>query len=191
LTRSAFWDARSEATRVARDERLILGFSLPMTVDPIETWMHGRWEDRNWRNVPGPFYGAETDTCRVGPEAAPANVLCDETGQEFVWRQPRTTDEVGAVLDAAYQDPFWGYGWDGDDHWTPEMVRGWWQDRGQVLEWIDDELVRHRRRRDERGLSLVAFRRHLETELSDLLRGYVLWLDERRLAEDGEPLPDL
>jgi hypothetical protein len=26
----------------------------------------GTWEDRNWRNVPGPLYGAMTDNCWVG-----------------------------------------------------------------------------------------------------------------------------
>jgi len=26
----------------------------------------GKWAERNWRNVPGPFYGAMTDNCWVG-----------------------------------------------------------------------------------------------------------------------------
>jgi hypothetical protein len=43
----------------------------------------GRWEERSWLNVPGPFYGAETDTCATGRRAAPSNVLYTVDGQEF------------------------------------------------------------------------------------------------------------
>ena len=30
---------------------------------------------RNPLNIPGPFYGAETDTCETGPEARPSRTL--------------------------------------------------------------------------------------------------------------------
>jgi hypothetical protein len=32
---------------------------------------------RNPFNIPGPFYGAETDTCHTGPHEAPGNILLD------------------------------------------------------------------------------------------------------------------
>ncbi|QES59084.1 hypothetical protein DEJ51_20650 [Streptomyces venezuelae] len=31
----------------------------------------GRWEDRNWRNVPGPFYAGATDEMALGRLDAP------------------------------------------------------------------------------------------------------------------------
>jgi hypothetical protein len=58
----------------------------------------GRWQDKNWLNVPGPFYGAMTDTCGCGPFEAPQNVLMDEDTSEFIYRQPRNERELRAVL---------------------------------------------------------------------------------------------
>ncbi|MDX3639457.1 hypothetical protein [Streptomyces sp. MB09-02B] len=45
---------------------------LPAVGDDREAFK-GRWEDRLWLNVPGPLYGAETDTCRTGRLHAPAH----------------------------------------------------------------------------------------------------------------------
>jgi hypothetical protein len=133
------------------------------------SYLKGDWADRNWRNVPGPFYGAETDTCECGPSAAPLNVLCDETGQEFIWRQPRSMDELRAVLDAACQDPFNGYGCDGDEHWTPETVLEWWERRERVIDWLAIE-----------GRAVVTpFRAYIDGELGDDLRRYADWLSRR------------
>jgi hypothetical protein len=79
---------------------------------------------RNRFNVPGPFYGAETDTCWTGPHEAPGNVLLDRDGQEFVCRQPADATELRDVLSAALCECFCGYGADGDDHWTLPLIRG-------------------------------------------------------------------
>ncbi|WP_075737002.1 ferredoxin [Streptomyces acidiscabies] len=35
----------------------------------------GQWPDRKWLNVPGPFYGADTDNCGTGRLHAPGHVL--------------------------------------------------------------------------------------------------------------------
>lgn len=92
-----------------------------------------RWAERDWRNVPGPFYGAGTDNCWMGRLIAPAHVLYDdEWGAEFVYRQPRDTAQALALLGAVAQDPMAGYACDGDDHWTPELIRDWWRERGRV-----------------------------------------------------------
>jgi hypothetical protein len=48
--------------------------------EPPETYFLGRWEQRHPLNVPGPFYGAETDTCCDGPPLAPASLMVDEEG---------------------------------------------------------------------------------------------------------------
>jgi hypothetical protein len=86
----------------------------------------GEWADLNVMNVPGAFYGAETDTTGEGPELAPASIALDVGGQAFVWRQPRNDHEIHAVMTAASSDPFSGYGWHGDEFWTPDLVAVWW-----------------------------------------------------------------
>jgi hypothetical protein len=151
-----------------------------------ESYLKGRWEDKNWRNVPGPFYGAETDSCCAGPTQAPANVLYDELGQEFIWRQPRNSNEVRAVLDAAYQDPFDGYAWDGNDDWTPRAVREWWADRARLVEWIDGRLRDPSLSKRESGQLVIAalrdFRDYVGGSLEEDLQSYIVWLEERRVA---------
>ena len=91
-----------------------------------ESYFRGTWDGRHSLNVPGPFYGAETDTCCNGPSYAPRSLLYDDGGAGFVWRQPRDEDETYALMSGASSDPFSGYAADGDQHWTPEGVRDWW-----------------------------------------------------------------
>src|SRR5205085_10529256 len=67
---------------------------------------------RNPLNIPGPFYGAETDTCEMGTAEAPHNVLLDESGQEFVFTQPSNENELRDILGAAICECFVGYGAD-------------------------------------------------------------------------------
>ncbi|MFE5723985.1 hypothetical protein [Streptomyces erythrochromogenes] len=155
-----------------------------------------RWAERDWRNVPGPFYGAGTDTCWMGRLIAPAHVLYDdEWGAEFVYRQPRDTAQALALLGAVVQDPMVGYACDGDDHWTPELVRDWWRDRGRVREWAAalDRKWSVSSRAEEReaaggGREYVAY---IDADLAEDLRHYTFWLSEGRPAHPGEPLPSL
>jgi hypothetical protein len=88
----------------------------------------GRWDDRLWLNVPGPFYGGATDTCWTGRLSAPAQVLYGgEYLTEYVYRQPRTPADTALLVEAADNDPFLGYGCDDDSRWTPATVLGWWR----------------------------------------------------------------
>ena len=82
-----------------------------------EGWQHiseagsffqGKFAEKNPFNFPGPFYGALTDTCETGPMEAPANVMLDSQGQEFLFRQPATMNELRQVISAALCDPFQG-----------------------------------------------------------------------------------
>jgi hypothetical protein len=53
----------------------------------LDETFRGRWEERNWRNVPGPFYGAMTDNCWIGRLHAPRHVLYGDDAdyeQEFL-----------------------------------------------------------------------------------------------------------
>jgi hypothetical protein len=59
--------------------------------EPTQWPFTGRWEERNWRNVPGPFYAGETDSLQIGRLAAPDHVCYDDDigngfGFEFIYR---------------------------------------------------------------------------------------------------------
>jgi hypothetical protein len=168
-----------------------------VATEPPESYLRGRWESRNWRNVPGPFYAAETDTCGCGVPASPSNVLYDELGQEFLWRQPQDLAELQAVLEAASHDPFDGYAMDGDDHWTPAEIRQWWTERRKLGSWIDAQLRNPAlwwTEVDQDQLVLNGLRRfqvYLGAQLSNDLRVYMYWLEERRAPSEGVPLPTL
>src|SRR5262249_12309829 len=98
---NGYWGARRAATAL-RDEPLWNAhYGRLQDMGPPETYLKGVWDDRNWLNVPGPFYGAPTDTCCSGNEQAPGHVLVDERGAEFIWRQPRNEDDLRNVLSAA------------------------------------------------------------------------------------------
>ncbi|WP_230687077.1 hypothetical protein [Catellatospora vulcania] len=194
MTERDYWDPLPTA-RAAVGTPYDDGPYRKVLVAPLDTTFRGVWSERNWRNVPGPFYGAQTDTCLTGRLHAADLVLYDEGGQEFVYRQPTDQAAVYRLLMAAEEETFLGYGADGDDHWTPDAVRAWWRDRGRVLEsirqgrdeWRDGT---HRLERDQFA-GLAEYRRYIEHGLEDHLRRYSFWLDHRRDRRPGETLPDL
>lgn len=137
----------------------------------------GSWAARDWRNVPGPYYTAETDTCGGGRAFAPSLVLVTEHWNEFVYRQPTDSAQLLQLLDAAYDDPFGGYGSDGNSHWTPELVRSWWADRNRLLDWIAAaEAQMAAENAPEEVVSLGEFRTDIEGPLEARLEAYALWL---------------
>jgi hypothetical protein len=156
-----------------------------------------QWDQKNWRNVPGPFYTAETDTCLTGREEAPNNVLYDEMGQEFIFRQPRSPEEVYQLVAAAYVDPFIGYGCDGNDHWTSQDIREWWRRRDELLNWIlgqlrnpESESRTHENYIEQNQLkALRDFEQYFATGLHHYLRAYVFFLENRRIPQESDPLP--
>jgi hypothetical protein len=89
----------------------------------------GVWAEKSELNVPGAFFAAVTDTLCEGQALAPANVAFTDSWQEFVWRQPRDEAEIDAVIEAARADCCGGYGRNGNDHWTPDLVAAWWEGR--------------------------------------------------------------
>jgi hypothetical protein len=163
---------------------------------PPAAYLRGEWGSRDWRNVPGPFYGAETDSCWMGRDIAPRHVVYEDGfGSEVVFRQPQNPAEVHLVLTAAWNDPFGGYACDGDDHWTLDLVREWWADRERLAAWIDDlgrrwsVSERADERENARGLSDYA--NYVDHGLETYLREYAFWLENRRARMPGEPLPEL
>ncbi|MFI5527248.1 ferredoxin [Kitasatospora sp. NPDC051853] len=162
----------------------------------------GRWEDRLWLNVPGPVYGGETDNCGTGRLHAPRHVLYgDDYFGEYVYRQPRTPGEAADVLVAIEEEPWGGYNCDGDQRWTPDLVREWWRDRGRVLEYLRDQS------REWERIDTMDPRQHTVEGVRDFaayitggtdsgsletdLRTYLYWLEERRSPTPDDLLPDL
>lgn len=143
----------------------------------------GNFFDKNWWNIPGPFYGAMTDTCETGPLEAPANVMMDDEGQEFVFRQPTNVVELRGVIRAAYCDPFNGYGADGDNHWTLELIREWWRHRDDMFARQNELLQTNK--------SVDAWVRFMSTSAEDYLRRYSFFIEKGKLPEDTDHLPEL
>ncbi|MGW6972062.1 ferredoxin [Streptomyces sp. NPDC054952] len=194
--RSGYWDPLP-AARTAADTPVPEAVpNLVLALPHPEVYLTGRWAERNWRNVPGPFYGAATDTCWSGRMAAPDHVLYDdETGHEFVYRQPRNAVEVDRLLFAAWTDPLSGYGWDGDQHWTAGSVRTWWHERARLREWATDLKTAWSPHSDadcqEAATGLAVLLAYLDGELETDLRLYLYWLEERRSPGPAEALPKL
>jgi hypothetical protein len=196
-----YWDPLPTA------RRLVEGLN-----QPVERLFTGRWEQRNWRNVPGPFYAGETDSLAIGRLAAPGHVCYDDDlgggfGFEFIYRQPVNARETEAVVEACQIELYSGYNWDGDDHWTTEAVREWWRNQGRVREWAvaiaadwgadthphwgynaDPKYLGHYHDAAQGHRDFIAY---LDDGLEAYLRGYLFWLDQRREPRAREPLPDL
>ena len=160
----------------------------------LSTGTEQKWADKNWLNVPGPFYTGETDDGMNGPVYAPGLILCGgEYGMEFIYHQPSSPREVGLLLEAAWGDPMGGYAWDGDERWTPELIRTWWEGRARVSEWIVAERKRCSESSNQLDRDAIPYLRRFAVSLgSDLecyLRGYTFRLLEGRDPEPDEQLP--
>jgi hypothetical protein len=196
-SRPAAAEGRHRYDPVVPDQRDDLYWDPTPHLDDV-VGFRGKWDERNWRNVPGPMYGAMTDNCWVGRLHAPRHILYGDAGeyeQEFLYRQPRTLAELHGLLVGMSEDPLLGWSCDGDAHWTPALVREWWHDRARLLEWI---AVKHRAwsessREDEReaAAGLADYRAYIEGELPDHLRLYVYFLDHGAGLAPGDPLPTL
>jgi len=143
----------------------------------------GKFEDRNPLNIPGPFYGAETTKCWIGPNEAPNNVMLDWGGQEFVFRQPTTIGELQQVIKAAICDPFSGYGADGDDHWNVRLIREWWEGMENRLAQIG-QLASMNDNTDQ-------WASFSNSQAERYLRKYAFFVENQRLPKLADHLPDL
>ncbi|MEU6237000.1 hypothetical protein [Kitasatospora sp. NPDC047058] len=162
----------------------------------------GLWADRNWRNVPGPFYGADTDSMQMGRHDAPFHIAYDDDhgpldGREFVYRQPTGPGQTHDLLSGCFFG-HGGFAMDGDDHWTVPAVREWWQERGRLREWavgVSDRWSRargeYREHYRDAAQGLRDYIAHLDHGLEEYLRGYLFQLAERRPPRADESLPVL
>lgn len=143
----------------------------------------GNFAEKNPFNIPGPFYGAMTDTCGAGPVEAPANVMLDSDGQEFLFRQPSNVEELRQVIGAAICDPFLGYGADGNSNWSLASIREWWKNRYDLVRKA--ALIHQPKEQVDR------WRSYLEEEAEPYLRAYAFFVEERRLPLADNALPNL
>ena len=158
--------------------------SIPVAVDlhGVEIFS-GRFEERNCFNIPGPFYGAQTDTCETGPAEAPDNILLDGNGQEFVFRQPATIEELQRIIGAAICDPFLGYGADGNEHWNLRLIREWWRDKENRFAQISSLSATNQ--------STDHWLSYSMSQAENYLRCYAFFVEHRRLPKPADHLPDL
>jgi hypothetical protein len=75
-------------------------------------------------------------------------------------------------------------------HWTAATVHEWWAERHLVRAWALGSRL-DRPGRPEEAAALQDYADYIDGELAVHLRGYLFWLDERRLPNDGELLPEL
>ncbi|WP_031518346.1 hypothetical protein [Streptomyces sp. NRRL F-5123] len=169
--------------------------AIPLLGDARDAF-RGQWSERQWLNVPGPFYGAETDNCGTGRIHAPGLVLYEaDYFTEYVYRQPRTPGELRQLVDAAQDEVFGGYGCDGDSHWTPTGVREWWRERRRVSEYLAARRADWEADDAKFGQGVAAaaleYAACIEGELASHLRVYLFWLEERRSPATTDRLPVL
>lgn len=188
-----YWDP--VPTVATSTELPVIGAEHHVLGDPGD-YLRGRWNERDWRNVPGPFYGANTDSCWTGRLIAPDHIVYEDGfGSEVVFRQPRNPCETQLLLTAARADPYCAYAYDGDEHWTLELIRDWWAERAKLAEWLSDlerEWSAHDRDQErEAAHGLRAYSNFLEGRLENFLRDYAFWLDNGRPGQPHETLPNL
>lgn len=153
-------------------------------IDDLTEFFRPNFSAKNPLNLPGPFYGAETDTCCTGPQNAPDNVLLDRNGQEFVFKQASTASEFRDIVCAAICECFVGYGADGDAHWRLSTIRDWWRTR-------DDMLAQDIHEASCRQQSILQWRRALQGEAEGYLRVYAFFVENGRVPHDDDSLPQI
>ncbi len=103
------------------------------------------WDQRVAPTPPGVVWSVQSDNCWTGPPTAPFNIGRDDCGFEFVFRQPRSETELGAVMSAYSQETFECYRFDGLERWTAQSAAAWFDSTEPVvLGWL-----KHLKRADD------------------------------------------
>jgi hypothetical protein len=156
----------------------------------------GKWLAKRWPNTPGPFYGADTDSCGTGPIQAPNNSGLDENDFEYIFKQPSNLKELSEVVEAAKVNVFSGYGMDGNPIWTLSLIREWWDRRDELLqlclrsEYLSEKYASSTDHIERIYYQNATYRLHyVKTELADYLGAYSFFIEEGRLANESDRLP--
>jgi len=99
------------------------------------------WDERSFLTIPGVVWTVSSDTCATGRLSAPDNVAYDNY-REFVFRQPRSAAELGAVMSAESEEMFACYRFDGLDRWTSRSVGAWHEDSHVAVGYARDVLAK-------------------------------------------------
>lgn len=158
------------------------------------SYLQGSWARRRRLNIPGPLYCADVDNSGPGPAEAPNNVLIDEQGYPFVFRQPVNLFELRQVLLAAENDPFMNYGADGDQHWNRSSICDWWKqhrDFEALASAQRDEHLTSGHIVPWYLMALDRWRDYLQDGAEFYLRIYAFFLEEGRIPRSDDNLPEL
>jgi hypothetical protein len=99
------------------------------------------WPEKHPFNFPGPFYTGESDSCGTGIVQAPVNAANDAHTCEYIFRQPSSYYEFLCVLNAAAVEVFDSYSSNGNDYWTVEACKSWWQNRTWLMRKLTTKEV--------------------------------------------------
>jgi len=136
----------------------------------LEFVNYGAFKEVNWLNTPGPIYTTYTDNCGTGQVEAMDNVGGDEDYYEVIFKQPFDRRELRETLMAATIDPFGAYYFDGNRHWTTELIIEWWRKSDERVNYILD------RYEDELNLPAI-LDRTIYGPREPIPKNYKNWLD--------------
>lgn len=161
----------------------------------------GRWEWKYWPNFPGPIYSTTDNTMSCGAYSTdgPGGVILHDGNHEFLWRQPINDLELDRTMYAMSGDEVLSFQIDGNEHWTPELVRDWWSRRSELSTWLarllHGRLLRIGDRRQNHYAvemsTLLDYRTFLEEAAEEYLRRYIYFLAEQRLPDADSSLPEV
>jgi len=155
-----------------------------------------KWNEKRWPNTPGPFYGANTDTCGTGPIRAPYNAGLDHEDFEYIFKQPSNVEELRDVVTAAKVNVLCGYGCDGDSHWTLSLIQEWWERRQELLRLCLDSKDLSTELAASHDDVMSVYRRnaryrlqYVRAGLADYLGAYSFFIEEGRLPNESDTMP--
>ncbi|HET9504329.1 MAG TPA: hypothetical protein VFO93_12375 [Hymenobacter sp.] len=144
------------------------------------------WPEINYLNFPGPFYTGNSDTCGTGEREAPDNVLLTDHAEEYIFRQPQNFTEFLCVLSAAAVEVLGSYSCDGNDRWTYQLCRAWWQGKAALIHRLSTPTFRK-----HNGSRVRLYLDYLNGPAETDLRKYCYFLENSRYPTAADPLPPL
>jgi hypothetical protein len=143
------------------------------------------WSTKGILNFPGPFYTGQTDSCGTGIIEAPQNIIFDENFSEYVMIQPRNKIELMQLWNAGNTEVFGSYHCDGNKHWTPKLVKEWWQNKQEILDMLTNgDLIKLNCNQEKR------YRHYIENQAETDLKKYCFFL-ENGYYPTNEKLPEI
>lgn len=161
----------------------ILKDDLLLFLEPRETYNgffdNDHWQQKHPFNFPGPFYTGESDSCCTGDAEAPDNVMYDENGYEYIFKQPKNFEQLLGVVGAAAVEVFDGYSCNGNQYWTYALCKEWWQNMGDMIAQLNSPEVKK-----VNGDRIQLYLSYLSSEAELDLRRYCFFLENNYYPAD-------